>query len=178
MQLFAQAMGFRTISGQVESDLMGYLISQRDNIRAYRREYLEAMAKNDFSEAEDIQKEFQERFPSLGKLEVKKSDLETIKTRKMITRLEKVLDTLPASMRAQYGEIVAAALGQEAGRMMGVDPSYLSDPTTTTRRSRPRMYPQMFSGMNTQNLQPPTSQTQGATIGGSAGGFGSFGLPF
>jgi hypothetical protein len=186
MQLFGASIGLKPLNMEKEQALMGYLVQQRDKIREYRRNYLEAVSVNDWQEAEDIKRQFREEFPDLGELKIKKQDLEAVKSRRQITRLERLMDTLPREYRDEYGQMVSMALGQEAQGLLGVDPALLGQPGTTAR-SRPRQFPGMFSGLNTTNLAPgnPTEQVSSSPAQPGAspfqpssaqvGAFGSFG---
>jgi len=55
---------------------MDYLIKQRDALNGYRRQYLEALGKNDFKEANDVQDEFKRQFPTFKQgIQVKPQDI-------------------------------------------------------------------------------------------------------
>jgi len=144
-QLIGRALGFGTIDAAKERQLMDYLLKQRDEIRSYRREYMESLLDNDVGTAEGVQKEFKERFPSLGKITVKARDLDAIRLRRQVTRLERVLETMPKAYRQQYAEMVSLSLGARAESLMGVDPALLQDPRMTIRR-RKRVNPPRLGG--------------------------------
>jgi len=136
MQLIGRAMGLGAMSTEKERDLMEYLMKQRDIIREYRREYLEAIVSNDYHKAEKVQKEFQRHFPELGPIVIHQRDLDAIRLRREIPRLERVMDTIPEQYRPFYGRMVGEILAGEAQRLMGVDPALLMAPRTTATRRR------------------------------------------
>jgi len=175
MQLIGKALGLGSMSQTTERDLMEYLMKQRDELKGYRRNYLDALARNDFKEANDIQDAFKKNFPSMGSLSVKQRDVNAVRMRGRVTRLERVLDTIPPQFREQYGQMIGVALGQEAQELTGVDPSLLGAPGTSWA-SRPR----------TPQGNPGQAQNPGPQLGGQSPGqvnmdiptgkgFGSFG---
>jgi len=137
MQLVGRSIGMGSMTATKERELMGYLLAQRDSIRTIRREYMEALSEGDITGAEEVQEEFKKRFPGLGKITVKSQDMQAIQLRRRVTRLERVLDTLPAQYRHQYGELVSTTLGMEAQSLLGVDPTLLEKPRMSFR-NRPR----------------------------------------
>lgn len=158
MQLIGRSLGFGTMTAVKERELTEYLIKQRDEIRALRREYLEALAQNDMKSVRTIQEEWRKRFPSLGELQVHERDIEAIKIRRRITRLERVLDTLPQDMRPQFAEIIASTLGAETEMLMGVDSSLLTAPKTTFRtRRNTLMRRQATTGAGFNPHTPPST---------------------
>jgi hypothetical protein len=184
VQLAAKAMGLGTIDETKERELMGYLIKQRDILRTYRKDYLEAIYDNDTAKAAEIQEEFQSKYPELGKIYVQKKDLKTIELRKRITRLEKLLDTIPPEYREEYGQLVGYTLAEEAQELLGVDPILLGTAGMTSR-TRPRSWsgqpiqaPNINLGSFGQGEQAPTLtqplQQSDLSAGRAFAGFGGF----
>lgn len=134
--LVRRTLGFGGVAQAQERQLMEYLLQQRDAIRAYRRDFLQALARNDQKEAESIQQEFQQRFPGFRKITVKREEIDAMQFRMRVTRLERVLDTLPPEHRQQYAEMVSEALGQETRRLMNVDPELLRAPGSNAQTRR------------------------------------------
>lgn len=142
LELYARSLWSSDINAATERELMQYLVSQRDKIRGYRREYLEAVARNDMPEASKVQGQFQSDYPDLGPMKIKRSDVEAIHLRKRITRLERLLDTMPPEYRPVFGQMIAEAMGGYTQSLLGIDPSLLSAPGTTARSRRRAAPPQ------------------------------------
>ena len=111
---------------------MGYLLSQRDRIREFRRRYVEARAQNNMDKAQAIQAEYEKAYPGLGGIQLKKSDLEAIYLRREVTRIERLIQTRPPESREMFAGVVSASLGAQAPGFLGTDPGLLG--TTTTRQ--------------------------------------------
>jgi hypothetical protein len=117
---------------QAERELEQYLLAQRDRIRTYRKEFLEALVlKNDIKEATRINEEYKEVYPGFGGIQVRPQDLQAVKMRYMVARLEKALETLPKEVRPFFGELVSTVMLQEAENLLGVDPYLLQAPAAT-----------------------------------------------
>jgi hypothetical protein len=122
---------------QAERELEQYLLAQRDRIRTYRKDFLEALVlQNDVQRAKKINDEYMEAYPGFGGIQVRPQDLRAVKMRYMVARLEKALETMPADMRPFFGELVSTIMMQEAENLLGVDPYLLQAPTTPTVASR------------------------------------------
>lgn len=124
-QVWGMALGAwgETPPAVKERELLQYLLGQRDRIRTYRRDYIDALAvQNDPGEADKIQTEFQEVYPGLGPLQFTKKDLRAVHLRKMVPRLERILEQLPSEYRGQFGAMVSAALLGRGDELLGVDP--------------------------------------------------------
>jgi len=117
MQMVMRAMGIKVMNQSEEQGAMKWLLSQRDKLREYRREYLQALFKNDYSRAEAIQKEYQEQYPELGPLQVKKTDITALKNRRNVSRINRVLKGFPKEARPVFQQV----LGDAALRTMYQD---------------------------------------------------------
>lgn len=162
MSLFADAVGFKTLTGDREGELSNYLVKQRDKIRAIRRSYIEALAGNNAARARQINEQYKKMFPGIGDITVKDSDIQAVHLRHDVTRLERILQTMPGELRAQYGEMVTTGLGEAAEQFMGVDPELLASAPSVKQRDARRLVPQ---GQATQNL----SQSKGLLPTGPQG---------
>jgi hypothetical protein len=162
LQLIGRAMGLGSLDQVRERELMQYLISQREEIREVRKEYIHALTQGDIEKANEIKRQYEQMFPQAGQLEVRQKDLDAAMLQKRITRLESVLDTLPPDLRPLYGQMVGTALGNEAESLLGVDPGLLAAPNMTRRR-RPRSYPQPPSPAVSVPPQPEAPQREGGT---------------
>lgn len=136
MQLHMQALGIPPGGAgalQDERDMVKFLLTQRDRIVAYRREYLDALDSNDVRAAMDVNEDYERAYPGLGPIQWRERDLRAVRLRKMIPRLERILENLPADVRPLFGELIQTALAEEAEGLLGVDPFLLTVPDTTIR---------------------------------------------
>ena len=184
MQLVGRTLGFQSIDQEQEKELMGYLIKQRDVIREYRRNYAEALSGNDTTKAEEIQAKWAAQFPQFKRIQIRPQEMKAIAVRKRVTRLERILDTLPKDQRAQYGQAVVMALSDELTGLMGVDPSYLQAHNMTATK-RPRLFGGGQGGQGgqagqygaatqpTQPMQPMRPQSPMGPQSGVGGSVGS-----
>jgi len=125
-QLMARAMGVRTINTAQEQEMAHYLLKQRDNLRQYRMDYLEALSQNNLEKAADIQTDFRKAYPDFGPLRVKKSDIRTIRRRREMSRLERIVQGLPSEYRPLYEQMVNMGISNQVGRMAPQGPEALS----------------------------------------------------
>lgn len=101
-QLVAKSLGIQEKGISGEQQLAGYLLKQREQIRNYRREYIQALASNQLRKAEDINKEFQQRYPDLGPLQIRKSDIKAETNRREISRLHRIIKGIPSDYRPVF----------------------------------------------------------------------------
>jgi len=111
-QLFARSIGLKTLDVSQERELTGYLIKQRDIMREYKREYLNALSRNDVKRAEEIKKEWRERYPELGPLKVKKGEIEMLEKRRQVARMERIMKSLPRGARALFGQLAGVSMAE------------------------------------------------------------------
>jgi hypothetical protein len=138
LELYMDGLGFPPAgpqSLQLEQELEGYLISQRDRIRGIRKDFLDALLiENDARKAANVNETFKQLYPGFGGIQVRPQDLRAVQLRAMVPRLEKALESLPSDMRPFFGQLVSTALLNEAENLLGVDPLLLQ--TTPTVASR------------------------------------------
>lgn len=178
MQMWAQTLLVGGDPGQrKEKDLQRFLVSQRDRIRAMRRKFLDALSRNDIATAQGIREQYDVLYPGMGGLRVKETDARAVQLRQMVPRLERFLETLPKETRSQFGQIVAAALAEEAETLLGVDPALLSSVPTSRARDAHRNPPprnimeelaQRQADLGLSRRQAPQSFIPGAA-GGNPG---------
>lgn len=125
MDLIGGVVGFGDMTGKNESEMMDYIVKQRDRIRSYRRQYLEAIYQNDFQTAKSINEGFKTDMPGLGDIVIKRGDLKALEVRKNMTRLERTLNTIPKEYREEYRQMISRVMGIEAVKMQGTDPSLM-----------------------------------------------------
>jgi hypothetical protein len=113
MQLTLKAIGLTPSSVAAEQGAAQWLLKQRDQIREYRRLYLQAITENDNNKAQSIQAEWKKRYPELGEIQVSKQDIKAVSNRREVARLERILRGLPAEYRPLFQQVAAgASLGQ------------------------------------------------------------------
>lgn len=131
MQLFLRSVGIQSTGWVGEQGAARWLMTQRDRIRTYRRDWLQSMYENDFRRADNINAEFQKTYPELGPMEVKKSDIQALENRREISRLHRILRGFPRAYKPLFGQIVnEASLGSmaqdiELGSLGGLPQNYL-----------------------------------------------------
>ena len=113
MELTLRAVGLRPMSSSAESGAAKWLVSQRDRIRNYRRDYTMALFQNDTAKAEKINREFQKVYPELGKIQIKKSDITALENRRQISRLQRISKGISSSYRPLFEQVIGeASLGK------------------------------------------------------------------
>jgi hypothetical protein len=140
-QLAGKALGLGDMQGQRESQLTQYLLSQRDQIREFRRRYLEAVAQNDPRHALRIRQEYDRRYPGMGGLPVDSSDIKTLHMRENVTRIERILETMPPELRDQYQAVIASVMGAQFDQFLGLYPGGLDAGSTIHLREPYRRNP-------------------------------------
>lgn len=106
-QLALRSIGIAPMNAEQEKAAATWLASQRDKVRAYKREYLNAMASNDSNQMDVIQRDFQKAYPELGPMKVKKSDVTALRNRREVSRLNRVLRGFPKAYKPLFGNMVA-----------------------------------------------------------------------
>ena len=116
-QLMMRALGLKPADQVTEQNLMGYLTKHRDELREARRQYIDATMNGDIEEAQRIQDVFARTYPELGKIDVKKSDLEAARKRREMSRLQRMLKTLPKQFQPAFADVVSAAMANDTVNM-------------------------------------------------------------
>ncbi len=109
MQLVLRGLGLHPVGPTAERQMMQYLLSQREKIRQYRREYLEALGENDLRKAQKVNDEFQKKYPELGPLQIKKSDIRAVRNRKENTRLQRTIKGFPKDYQPLFQSMLEQA---------------------------------------------------------------------
>lgn len=112
-QLFAKAVGIGDVAGNKERALNGYLLAQRDRIRDYRTRHMEAMAANDLAEMQRINADFKRAYPGIGDIAIKKTDVERLQNQRDMSRIDRILKTMPQQTRGIFAGVVGASLGAD-----------------------------------------------------------------
>jgi hypothetical protein len=109
LQLTLRAVGIMPRDVAAETGAAQWLAKQRDQIRGYRKTWLDAMMENDSVKQEQVQTEFQSRYPELGPLQIKKSDINAVRQRRETTRVNRILRGFPSAYKPLFGSIVQQA---------------------------------------------------------------------
>ena len=113
MQLSLRAIGLKSSGVSAEAAAAKWMLSQRDRIREYRRKYTQAIFDNEPVEAEKINAAFQGAYPELGPINLKKSDIRSIRDRRQMSRIQRISKGMSRSYRPIFDQVLAdASLGQ------------------------------------------------------------------
>lgn len=175
LQLWGMALGVPVHTLEQERQLESYWLAQRDRIRGYRREYLNALVSGDAVRADEIQREFESLYPGQGGITYTPADLRAVYLRTAIPRLERLLATAPAHMRPHFARMITAALAGEAHNLLGVDPALLEAPVSMLDRDMWRDTPPQNAPEVMARRVELTAQgvPAGGSSHGTAGTYGS-----
>jgi len=109
MELTLRALGLRPMGVAAEQGAAKWMLSQRDRVRRYRREYVHALFENDTRKAEQINEDFQKAYPEFGPLQIKKSDITALENRREISRLHRIERGMPKAYRPIFSQIIGEA---------------------------------------------------------------------
>ncbi len=120
-QLFMRSVGLKPSDVVGEQQLTRYLLKHRDEIREMRRDYVEAMVEGNAEEAQRVNAAFQSMYPELGPIQLKKSDVTAAKDRRELTRIQRLIRTLPRQHRAPFEEMIRTVFADRIGSVMVPD---------------------------------------------------------
>lgn len=109
MELTLRSLGVRPSSVTAEQGAAKWLLSQRDRVRQYRRDYTMALFQNETQKAEKINREFQKVYPELGALQIKKSDLRALENRREMSRLHRISRGMSRAYRPVFEQVIGTA---------------------------------------------------------------------
>jgi len=109
LQLGLRAVGLMPGDAAAERGAAQWLVKQRDQIRAYRRAWLDAHMANDPIKADKIQGDFQKQYPELGRLQFKKSDINAIEQRRQTARVNRIVRGFPKAYKPLFQNIITEA---------------------------------------------------------------------
>lgn len=114
------------------------LVSNRDEIRAERKAYIDAMIRNDPGAVEGVARNFEKRYGF--KMPVSQRDIQDAQIRRSIPRLATVIQTLPPGpLREQYVQLVASAFGAGGAAFLGMEPGELGKPGASKAAAKARV---------------------------------------
>lgn len=122
-ELVAMGIGIKAGGPEQESQMLQMMTKQRDQIRDYRQQAMNALYLNDPATAMRIQNEFKQRYGFA--MTIGQDDMKAMQAKRRVTRLEQVYRTLPPEARESFQPLMAAAFGQETAGVLGIDPSLL-----------------------------------------------------
>jgi len=147
-EILAQGLGIRQGDKVREENLMRTIIKGREQIQESRKDYLDARLRNDATDARSVAERFQIQFGF--PLPVTEQDIEGMQLRRRVSRLERLVRTLPPGpARDQYVQLIASSLGSSGPALLGIDPALLGEPkpareaargNVSTQRSAPQSY--------------------------------------
>lgn len=109
LQLGLRALGMMPTDVAAERGAAQWLTAQRDRIRGYRRQWLDAQMANDPTAADRVQADFQRQYPELGPMEFKKSDINAIEQRRQVGRINRIIRGFPSDYKPLFQNIVNEA---------------------------------------------------------------------
>ncbi len=112
-QLVMRSFGITPTSMAGEWGGAKWLLTQREQLRGYRRDYLEALSHNDMGRAGQVDQAFQKQYPELGPLKIKKSDIRAVKNRREMSRLNRILKGFPSQYRPLFEQIATQAMTEQ-----------------------------------------------------------------
>ncbi len=112
LQLLMRASGLPVGDMQQEAEFMGYILKQREQLRDYKRSWLDAYMNNDERKQAALEKDHKAQYGY--DLPIKKSDLQRAEIRRSVPRLERMMKTLPVEARPQFGAILGTAFSSQS----------------------------------------------------------------
>lgn len=109
MQLIGKGLGVNLSAVKGEQGLMEYLLRHKEDMREYRRQYLEALSQNNLEKAQQINSDYMDKYKDVGPIVVKKSDIRAINTRKQVSRLNRTISGFPTEARGLFSQMVEQA---------------------------------------------------------------------
>ena len=138
--VFAMAVGVRTGDRIKEEELLRTVVANRDDIRASKANFMDAVLKNDASRVESTASAFKTRY-GFG-IPVSEKDVRNAQLRRSIPRLTSVIQTLPPGpIRQQYIQLVSQAMGAGAEDFLGMPPEQMSQPGAARNAAAGRVGP-------------------------------------
>lgn len=142
-QLLAKSFGLGDVNTIQSRSLTQWMLKHGERISGMRRQYLDALSSNDQREADKIDQEYQRLFPGQGTIgdTIKQSHLRGLHLRRDVSLVERVLETQPPEIRAQFAGSISVALGQRGPGFLGLDEQGLGSGQTVRQRDLHRNRP-------------------------------------
>jgi len=137
-QLIMKGLGLPGL-GEADQEVaaMKFLVANRERIREFKRDYLGAMLGNNPKEMNRVAGRFSDAYPDIaGGLPnmVSKQDVRAVQLRRNVTRMERILATLPEAVRPIFARAIQASVLGSGPGFLGIDPGLLSTGTPLSRR--------------------------------------------
>jgi len=114
-QLALRGLGINTMDASQEQATVKWMLAQREKIREFRRAFVQAVADGNTEKANAIQAQWQKKYPQLGPIQFKKSDLTALRNRRQLTRAQRIMEGFPQEYRPFFEEAVSlGAMGHMA----------------------------------------------------------------
>jgi hypothetical protein len=127
VQMVMKGLGLSPADTQKELEMTNYLVKQRDNIRNYRRLFLDELGRNNLEAAGKINREFQKEYPGVGPIQVKKSDIKAMEGRRETSRLNRIVKGIPNEYKPIFQRVIAEADLQDVAQNIESDPGSLGN---------------------------------------------------
>ena len=119
-QLYSRALGFGGQPKQAEQAVTTYLLKQRDYVRGLKRDVMQALYEGDAEHVLTLAQQYQSAFPRWGSLPIGPGEIRALHMRRDVSRIERLLETMPAQLRGEYVQMISAALGQNYPAILGL----------------------------------------------------------
>lgn len=123
LQLTMRALGLQETDQVAEKQLTQYLLRHREEIRDWRRRYLDAVVSNNLEKAERINKQFQRKYPQLEPLKVRKVDIKAVMDRRTQSRIERIMRGFRAEDRPLFQSMLDQSVVGHMSQRLDEDPS-------------------------------------------------------
>ena len=172
-QLLAAGMGIGDVKGERERALTKFLLSQRDEVRETKRQAMEAAAQNDPQHVLKLMEQYEKRHPGQGGLPIRPSDMRALHMRENVTRIERVMETMPPELRDEFHAVIASVMGANYEQFFGLSAPLDIAPTINLRepyRRRPleSMREQMSQGLHGVKIRDRLAR-QGIDVSNAGG---------
>jgi hypothetical protein len=133
-QMIAKAMGLGDVTTGRERAVTQWLQAQREQIRGAKQEMMNAALEGDALSVVRMQQKFERRYPGMGGIPMSPSDARAVHMRMDVSRIERMLETMPADMRPDFSAAVAVSMGAAYPEFMGLmEPGLLGGQTVNLR---------------------------------------------
>lgn len=159
--ILAKGAGLDMGAFRDEGEMIAYLTRIREDSIEFRRRYLQAAAKNNMKEMEQIRKEYKRKYGM--ELQVNEQQIQGFQRTMEASRLERTLENLPRELRSR----MVPAVAQEFAGRLGMTPEQFQEGLTISQRNdaRARNLP-MDRGTEArvrESLERMNQQVQAAT---------------
>lgn len=120
VQLALRGLGVGNVTPRQEAEAARMLMANRDRMRESKRDLMQALYENDIDHAVDILQQYERAYPRSGGTPVTKADIRSLHLRRDVSRIERLMNTMPAHLKPMFAATVSAAMGANAQEFMGL----------------------------------------------------------